>query len=99
MPWEGGYHPIADTRALEVPPPQRGARVSPARGQYKQAPRFLIGLDPADKPGLIAKSCSARLARERGPIVQKNIACNTGDVKRKIIFLFGVTGTSDFDHG
>ena len=28
---ERGYHPITDTRALEVPPPQRGARVSPAR--------------------------------------------------------------------
>jgi hypothetical protein len=49
MPWDRGYHPIADTRALEVPPPQRGARVSPARSQNKQAPRFLIGHDPADK--------------------------------------------------
>jgi hypothetical protein len=49
MSWDRGYHPIADTRALEVPPPQGGARVSPARSLLKQAPRFLIGHDPADK--------------------------------------------------
>jgi len=98
MSWDRGYHPIADTRALEVPPPQRGARVSPARRLPKQAPRFLIGHDPADKrvppggmprhcyawafpPEQTVKSSSARLARERGPIVQDTIPHNSGVVK------------------